>query len=228
VLGEAPNQTFVSSPLRAPIFQVNKLNTSKVDDSRFIFITGGYDSSGPSIISSKDLSLIWADLEAREAQAARTYTLYGQPVLGVFVSSAVQIYNQNYDLIYRVTPKGEFTDREIDSHEALITQDNTAVMILGKEVEADLTSIGRPGMEKVTNNWIQEVDPGSNELKFEFDMRDYFNVEDSFWPWDGNGPYHFDWAHDLWHVNSVEKVKKPIREDLDREGLVSTNPVISR
>ncbi|KAI3319819.1 Arylsulfotransferase-domain-containing protein [Xylariaceae sp. AK1471] len=204
-LGEAPSQTFVSSPLQAPIYQVNNLNTSKIDDTPFIFITGKYDGIGPSIISSKDLSLIWADPQAQRAQAARTYTLYGQPVLGVFASDVVQIYNQYYDLIYRITPKGEFTSHDIDSHEALITPDNTIVMIIGKEVDANLTSIGRPGMEKVTNNWIQEVDPGSNEIKLEFDMRDYFDVNDSFWPWDGEGPYHFDWAHDLWHLNSVEK-----------------------
>ncbi|KAI8624163.1 ASST-domain-containing protein [Xylariaceae sp. FL1651] len=204
-LGQAPNQTFFSSPLKAPVYQVNKLDTEKIDDTRFIFITGGYHGYGPSIISSKDLSLIWADQRFPVAQAHRTYTLYGQPVIGVYAGDAVLIYNQRYDLIYQVTPKGDYSHLIPDSHEALITHDSTVVMIITTAEEANLTSIGAPGMQKVTSNIVQEVDPGSNEVKFQFNMRDYFRVEDSYWPWDGKGPYHFDWGHDLWHLNSVEK-----------------------
>ncbi|KAI1331511.1 Arylsulfotransferase-domain-containing protein [Xylariaceae sp. FL0255] len=205
-LGEIPKQTFFSSDIIAPIYQVNKFIPEKVDDTRFIFITGGYDDFGPSIISAKDLSLVWADQHFSEAQAHRTYTLYGQPVLGVFAGSAVLIYNENYDLLYRVTPQGDFSNVIPDSHEALITHDDTVVMIVSVGEEGDLSQIGGPENEAVTNNFIQEVNPANNKVIFQFDMRSYFNIEDSYWPYRGQGPFDFPWPHDLWHMNSVEKL----------------------
>ena len=50
--GVIPMQTFFSSPLKAPIWQINKLDLDKIDDTRFIFTTGWYGGAGPSIISS--------------------------------------------------------------------------------------------------------------------------------------------------------------------------------
>ncbi|KAI0150812.1 Arylsulfotransferase-domain-containing protein [Xylariaceae sp. FL1272] len=208
ILGEVPSQTFFSSPLKAPIWQrakVNKLDLDKIDDTRFIFITGGYDSYGPSIISSKDLSLIWADNNYYDSQAFRTYTLFDKPVIGVFAGGGIQIYDESYNLVHRVTGKGDFWDYNPDSHEALITTNNTAVMIIGKGEKANLTHLGQ-GEEDVTNNYIQEVEIGGNKVLFQFNMRDYFNPEDSYWPWHGSGPYDFGWAYDMWHTNSVEKL----------------------
>ncbi|KAI1258751.1 Arylsulfotransferase-domain-containing protein [Xylariaceae sp. FL1019] len=205
ILGDVPKQTFFTSPLKAPIWQVNKLDLNKIDDTRFIFITGGYDSYGPSIISSKDLSLIWADYNYQDSQAFRTYTLFDKPIIGAFAGGGVQLYDENYNLIHRITPKGDFWDYNADSHEAMITPNNSAVMIIGKKETANLTHLGQ-GERDVTNNYIQEVDIGSNKVLFQFNMRDYFNPQDSYWPWKGKGPYDFGWAHDMWHTNSVEKL----------------------
>ncbi|KAI1147322.1 ASST-domain-containing protein [Nemania diffusa] len=207
-LGDIPSQTFVSSPLKAPLYQINKLDVAKVDASRFIFITGGYDGYGPSIVSSTDLSLIWADQDYVIAQATRPGILHGEPVLTVFANDAVRIFNQSYDLLYAITPQGSLKGERPDSHEALLTEDGTVVMVISRREEADLTTMGRDGVDWVTNNHIQEVDPTNNAVLFQFDLRSYFHVEDSFWPWQGEGPYAFSWAHDLWHVNSVEKTEE--------------------
>ncbi|KAI1122269.1 ASST-domain-containing protein [Nemania abortiva] len=205
-LGDIPSQTFFSSPLRAPLYQINKLDVSGIDPTRFIFITGGYDGFGPSIVSAKDFSLVYADQSYSVAQATRTGTLHGQPVLTVFANDAVRIFNQSYDLLYAVTPQGDLKGERPDSHEALLTSNGTVVMVISRREAADLTPIGRDGVDWVTNNHIQEVDPANNNaVLFQFDMLSYFRVEDSFWPWQQKGPYSFSWAHDLWHVNSVEK-----------------------
>ncbi|TRX97279.1 hypothetical protein FHL15_002073 [Xylaria flabelliformis] len=202
-LGEVPVQTFFSSPIKAPIYQVNKLDTTKTD-SGFIFLTGGYDAYGPSIISSKDLSLVYADQEYNFAQAAYTTTLDGQQVLVVYAGDAVRIYNKHYELLHAVTPQGDLGGAVADSHEAHLTSDGTVALVVARVEKADLSAIGK-GEESLTNNLIQEVDPRTNAVLFQFDLRSYFHVEDSFWPYDGSGPYQFPSAFDLWHVNSVEK-----------------------
>ncbi|KAI1302909.1 hypothetical protein F5Y03DRAFT_396128 [Xylaria venustula] len=106
-LGKKPTQTFFSSPVKAPIYQVNKLDTDRIDDTRFIFLTGGYGGYGPSIVSSKDLSLVYADHGYNFAQAARPGMLYGKPVLVVYAGDAVRIFNQHYELLYAVQPQGD-------------------------------------------------------------------------------------------------------------------------
>ncbi|KAI1338169.1 ASST-domain-containing protein [Xylariaceae sp. FL0016] len=206
-LGQQPNQTFFSSPIKAPIYQVNHFDHDKVDQTPYIFITGGLAGFGPSIISSKDLSLIWADQQYETSQAHRTYMFLGQPVLGVFAGDAVRIYNQQYEFIYRVVPQGDLAGTSPDSHEALLTRDSTVAMIVSRAEDFDLSSIGRPGIEKATNCYAQEVDPVTNEVKWQFSVRDYFRVEDSYLPYNGDGPYHFDIPYDVWHMNSIEKTE---------------------
>ncbi|KAI0425764.1 ASST-domain-containing protein [Xylaria sp. FL1042] len=203
-LGEVPTQTFFSSPVKAPIYQVNKLDVDKIDDTRFIFLTGGYEGYGPSIISSKDLSLVYADQRYNFAQAAHTATLYGEQVLVVYAGDAVRIFNKHYEELYAVTPQGDLKGTYADSHEAHLTGDDTVVLVIGRREQADLEAIGH-GTDYLTNILLQEVEPRSNAVLFQFDLMSYFRVEDSFWPWDGAGPYHFDSAYDLWHVNAVQK-----------------------
>ncbi|GAW17182.1 hypothetical protein ANO14919_066350 [Xylariales sp. No.14919] len=204
-LGQVPTQTFFSSPVKAPIYQVNKLDTDKIDDTRFLFLTGGYDGYGPSIVSSKDLSLVYADQGYNFAQAAHTATLYGEQVLVVYAGDAVRIYNKHYELLHAVTPQGDLRGAVADSHEAHLTGDDTVALVVGRVETADLSAIGQGEAEYLTNILIQEVEPRSNAVLFQFDLRSYFRVEDSYWPYDGAGPYHFGAAFDLWHVNSVEK-----------------------
>ncbi|KAI0440616.1 Arylsulfotransferase-domain-containing protein [Xylaria telfairii] len=203
-LGEVPTQAFFSSPVIAPIYQVNKLDAAKIDDSGFIFLTGGYGGYGPSIISAKDLSLVYADQGYNFAQAAHTATLYGEYVLVVYAGDAIRIYNKHYELLHAVTPQGDLRGLVADSHEAHLTGDDTVALVVGRVERADLSVIGK-GEDYLTNILIQEVEPRTNTVLFQFDLRSYFRVEDSFWPYDGSGPYQFSGAFDLWHVNSVEK-----------------------
>ncbi|KAI1744987.1 Arylsulfotransferase-domain-containing protein [Xylaria scruposa] len=167
-LGEVPIQTFFSSPIKAPIYQVNKLDTAKID-SGFIFLTGGYDAYGPSIVSSKDLSLVYADQEYNFAQAAYTTTFDGEQVLVVYAGDAVRIYNKHYELLHAVTPQGDLRGAVADSHEAHLTDDGTVALVVGRVEKADLSAIGK-GEDYLTNNLIQEVDPRTNEVLFQFDL----------------------------------------------------------
>ncbi|KAI0016334.1 hypothetical protein F4780DRAFT_798391 [Xylariomycetidae sp. FL0641] len=204
-LGAEPKQEFFSSPIKAPIYQVNKFDWDKIDQTPYIFITGAYDLYGPSIISSKDLSLIWADQNYLESQCARTYDFHGETVLGVNAGSAVQIYNQHYELLYRVVPQGDLFGEKPDSHEALITDEGTVAMIVATVENADLRPVGGSEDEPYLNTYAQEVDPVTNEVLFQFNAADHFAFEDNYWPYNGDGPFHFDVPYDAWHFNSIEK-----------------------
>ncbi|KAI0597082.1 ASST-domain-containing protein [Biscogniauxia sp. FL1348] len=206
--GTVPAQGFFSSPIKAPLYHVSKFDIDKIDPTPYIFITGGYEGFGPSIISSKDLSLIWADQQYSDAQAHRTYTFLGQPVCAVFAGGVVRIYNQHYQMIYEVRPQGNLAGITPDSHEALLTHDNTVVMIVSRPEDADLTILGDPGVAPIINCHIQEVDPVTNEVKFQFNTMDFFHVEDSFWPIHGEGVFDLPGPPDMWHMNSVEKTEE--------------------
>lgn len=207
-LGKKPTQSFHSSPVKAPIYQVNKLKVDGLDPSPYLFLTGSYGGKfGPSIVSAKDLSLIWADQSYDFAQAAQNYMFKGEPVVGVWAGQAIQIYNQYYEKLYSVEPQGALKGVVPDSHESYITADNTVVMIVCPIKEVDLSVIGGPKRANVSDCHAQEVDPVTNEVLFDFATLDFFTVEDTHWPIMGKGVFDLGTtAFDFCHMNSIEKV----------------------
>lgn len=211
-LGEKPVQQFYSSPLKAAVWQVNKFDAEKVDtDSPYMFLTGRYGEGwGPSIVSSKDLSLIWADQHyGGLAQTTRVWNNWKghDRVMTVYSGGAVQIYNQEYELLYSVTPKGNLDGVMPDSHEAMLTDDDTVLMVVCPAREVDLSKVGGPAKgKKVAACHVQEVDPDTNKVLFQFNTLDYFKPEDSVWEYKGDDVWDFS------HMNAVQKVgTRPLR-----------------
>ncbi|KAL1887806.1 hypothetical protein Sste5346_009981 [Sporothrix stenoceras] len=205
-LGTEPNQTFYSAPLVVgPVYQINTFDPKKIDastDSAYMFMAGKFPGVdwGPSIVSSKDLSLVWADQHYHGlAQATNTYMFRGERVLVVFVDDAVRIISQEYQELYAVKPVGNFSHWHPDSHEAGLTADDTVLTIVCPNWETDMTAVGGPDNGIVANCLVQEIDPTNNELLFEWTTLDFFNVTDSVWDYHGEGVWDFA------HMNSVEK-----------------------
>lgn len=207
-LGKKPVQWFYSSPLISPLYQANKMDHDMMDPSPYLFLTGRYgELFGPSIASAKDMSLIWADQNYNFAQAAQPYMFRGERVLAVFAGKAIQIYNQHYEKIYSVVPQGKLEGVDPDSHECLLTNDDTVVMIVCPGKEVDLTPLGGPEKGPVANCHVQEVDPVTNEVKFEWATLEYFNITDTIWPIQGKDVFDLGRGpFDFCHMNSVEKV----------------------
>ncbi|CAK7216168.1 hypothetical protein SEUCBS140593_002781 [Sporothrix eucalyptigena] len=207
VLGIQPNQTFYSAPdVVAPVYQINTFDTDKIDaseQSAYLFMAGRMPGLGwgPSIVSSRDLSLVWADQHyGGMAQATNTYMFQGKRVLAVFVDDAVRIISQEYQELYAVKPVGNFSNWHPDSHEAMLTDDDTVLLIVCPNWEVDLTPVGGPAEGKyVANCLVQEIDPVTNNLLFEWTTLDYFTVEDSVWD------YHNEGVWDFAHMNSIQK-----------------------
>lgn len=199
-LGDRPEQSFYSSPIKAPIYQINHFNADKIDPSSpYMFMAGHYGRWGPSIVSSKDLSLIWADQNYDVlTQTARTWNFKGQRVMTSYSDGRVRIYDQNYKQVHIVKPEGNLDGVYLDSHEAMLTADNTVLMIVCPDKEVDLSSVGGPKDGRVANCHVQEVDPETNKVLFQFATLDYFTPEDSMMN------YHGD-VWDFSHMNAVEK-----------------------
>ena len=202
--GQKPVQHFFSSNVVAPVYQVNTFDVSKVDTSEpYMFMCGNYGGWGPSIVSSKDLSLVFShQVYGGLAQTARSWENFkGQRVMSVYVDGAVRIFNQDYEQIYAVVPQGSLKGVYPDSHEAMLTDDDTALLIACPATPVDLTSVGGPASGKqVSNCHVQEIDPDTNEVLFQFATLDYFSVDDTYWKYNNED----NW--DFCHMNAVQKV----------------------
>jgi hypothetical protein len=201
-LGETPQQSFYSSPITAPIYQINHFNVDKIDTSSpYMFMAGHYDRWGPSIVSSKDLSLVWADQNYDGlAQTARTWTFKGRRVMTSYSDDRVRIYDENYKQLHVVKPEGSLDGIAPDSHEAMLTTDDTVLMIVCPIKEVDLSGVGGPKEGgKVADCHVQEVDPETNKVLFQFATLDYFAPEDSVMEYSNEDVW------DFCHMNAVEK-----------------------
>ncbi|KAH7153483.1 ASST-domain-containing protein [Dactylonectria macrodidyma] len=159
-LGSHPKQNFHSAPhVWAPVWQVNKLDLDRVDKAPYIFLAGGYNESqfGPSIISSQDLSLVWADEKYARSTQTRPFVFKGQHVLASYAGEGIRIYNQYYQLLYNI--QSHLANHTPDGHEMYLTEDETFIVNAWHGDSADLRAFG--GLEDgiVINAHFQEIDP---------------------------------------------------------------------
>jgi hypothetical protein len=203
-LGERPRQHFHSSKVVAPVYQINHWDAAKMNatESPYLFMAGNYDGWGASIVSAKDLSLVWADQCCNGlAQAARSWTYKGKNVLVVYVDGRVRIYDESYHVTHILEPQGSLSGLVPDSHEASMTFDDNVLMVVCPAVKVNLTSVGGPEEGRVLDCNVQEFDPDTKEVKFQFSTLSYFGVEDSVMEYKGEDVW------DFCHMNSVEKVR---------------------
>lgn len=209
---EQPMQSFHSAPhIKAPIWQINKFDYDKTDQSgRFFFCSGNYTAYGGSIFSTKDLSLVYSGEESNSVARILSPQIFkGIPVLTMWATGGISIWSQQYKLLYHIQAQGPAEEVLPNSHEAYFTDNDTIVMIHDRHVSADLSSMGGDKKGRIVQNWIQEIDPVTNEVLFEWKMTDHFNVSDTIWPlryfgvWDLNTKKAFDYSH----MNSVQKVR---------------------
>ncbi len=202
--GEKPEQRFHSSSIRTSLYQINYWDPSKIDTTAapYMFMAGKYGKWGPSIVSSKDLSLIWADQSYNSlAQVAQTYDNWrGQRVLVTYSEGRVRIYDESYRQLYVYDARGDMLGFKPDSHEASLTHDGNILLFACPSRPADLTPVGGPMEGKISDCTIQEIEPESGQVVFQWATSEYFKPEDSVWP------LSHDEAWDYCHLNSIEKV----------------------
>lgn len=225
--GRSPNQTYKSSPLVAPLFQVTTWDKTAVDRAPYIFMStlAAVGDSPPAtyIFQSSDLSLVYAEPAAADGSVGsttanvrtqklndETYLTYWRgPNVGGNSSRGCGFYNQQYELVYDVNPVGLAPEVVLDIHECQVTQDNTVLISIYAARPINARPVGGPADGLLIDSLFQEIDPVTNELLFTWAAIDHFDITDSHVPYEvitTSGATGWDWSH----LNSVEKVRESV------------------
>jgi hypothetical protein len=173
----------------------------------FVSPFGGTDkyANGPEILDQQG-NVVWfqAVPAGQEAADFRTQTLHGQPVLtwwqgtglGGLAKGTDYIYNSHYQQIATVNAGNGFS---ADGHEFLITPQNTALVLAYATDTADLSSIGGPSNQTVTDGIVQEIDIPTGKVLFQWKASDHVPYSQSEQPLPASASTPWDW----FHINAV-------------------------
>ncbi|KAI8628530.1 Arylsulfotransferase-domain-containing protein [Xylariaceae sp. FL1651] len=207
--GDRPNQTYYSSNLVSPRFLVNEWDQNATTVGSHIFMAPANPNQGatPMILSSKDLSLVYADPTWNGGTDARMQLFNGTPYL-TFWSGFDQkghgtgggvIVDASYNEFKNLTTTGLVTGA--DSHDFSLTTDGGAIMNNYHTIYTDLTSIGGPVNGSLLDCAFQEVDIETGEVRFTWRATDHFNLTESLADKYSNVTGGFDW----FHMNAISK-----------------------
>ncbi|KAI1824250.1 Arylsulfotransferase-domain-containing protein [Xylaria intraflava] len=209
VYGDRPNQTYHSSPLVSPRFLINTWDKSATTVGSHIFIAPGMPDQGPTpmVLSSKDLSLVYADPAWNGGTDTRMQFHDGAPYLtfwsgwdqkGHGTGGGVML-DATYKLFKNLTTTGLETGA--DSHDFSMTSDGGAIMNNYHVIYTDLTSIGGPSNGSLLDCAFQEVDVDTGAVRFTWKATDHFNLTESLADPYADSPEGYDW----FHMNAISK-----------------------
>jgi hypothetical protein len=148
---------------------------------------------------------IWFHQVPQNATDFRTQTYQGKPVLtwtqgGVNAQGVGQVTDYIYDDHYRqVATVQAGNGYNADSHEFLITPQDTALITIYAQTRADLTSIGGAPNQLVTDGLVQEIDIKTGRVLFQWNSQDHVPFSDSHQPLPASPNTAWDW----FHINAV-------------------------
>ncbi|KAF7554186.1 hypothetical protein G7046_g6884 [Stylonectria norvegica] len=206
-LGKFPNQTFHSTDIVAPLFQVNTFEEDLVDDSGYIFLTVNFNGKGgPAVFSSKDLSLVYADVNYDASFDARAQVKGGDQYLTFFEGGDCHVFDESYRLKWTVTAKG-LGSTKADLHEFQFTNQGTALMSVYQDVKFNMTDVGGPVDGMLSDGVFQEVELDTNRVIYVWRASNHFRLTDSYVKYDPNRTFGGGEGFDWFHINSIYKHK---------------------
>ncbi|PNY29792.1 Uncharacterized protein TCAP_00293 [Tolypocladium capitatum] len=210
-----PSQTFRSSDIVAPVFQVNSWDRAHADAAPYLFLgtVYGHMKAGPMIFDAGDLSLVYADQRYDNTYCSNVQVIGGTRYMifweGVHnrghASGHCLVYDENYRLRYNVTAQGLHGRALADMHEMMFTPDETIVFSTYFNIPYDCRAVGGPEEALLMDSGFQEVDPETNKVLFEWNASDHFDIADSFARYDEVYGVTPDSGFDFFHINSIEK-----------------------
>ncbi|CAD0094070.1 unnamed protein product [Aureobasidium vineae] len=211
--GLYPTQSYESSSLEVPVFQVNKAAGDNVDSADRVFISPrgtAVDQIAPMIFNSDDLSLVWSDpsykttfgVRVQEFNNSDYITFWRGTVKGAgYGSGSFIMLDHNYNVAYNLTTKNLTVGGDI--HETELTDDGTALMTAYEPIQYDLTAYD------IENGWLadslfEEVDIATNDLIFSWRASEHIALNASYADPGATGISQ-DSPYDFFHINSIEK-----------------------
>jgi hypothetical protein len=211
--GLYPTQTYESSPLEVPVFQVNQAAGDDVDSADRVFISPRGTAVGqiaPMMFNSDDLSLVWSDpsykttfgVRVQEYNNSDYITFWRGAIKSAgYGSGSYIMLDHNYNVAYNLTTKSLTVGGDI--HEIELTDDGTALMSAYEPMEYDLTAYN------ITNGWLadsifEEIDIATNNLIFSWRASEHIALNASYADPGATGISQ-DNPYDFFHINSIEK-----------------------
>ncbi|GGC09093.1 arylsulfotransferase family protein [Cellulomonas carbonis] len=170
-------------------------------------VKNGFGHKGPLLLDDAGEPVWFLPLDGVDARDVRVQTYRDEPVLTWWEGRQARGYGWGegvvVDASYREVARVQMAGYEADSHEMLLTDAGTALLIAYEPVRLDLTAVGGPADGVVVDNVVQEVDVATGAVLLEWHGvgqvaldESYLDVEDGE-------------AFDYLHLNSV---------DLDADG----------
>ena len=210
VFSQFPNQTFHSTNIIAPRFQVNTFDPNLVEDSSYIFLTVAYNGGGgPAIFSSKDLSLVYADINYQRSYDARAQVRKTNKYLTFIEGGFCHVFDDSYQKKWSVTAQDLSRTTNADMHEFQFTDSGTAIMSIYQDIKYDLTAIKGPNNGMLSDGVFQEVDLDTNNVLFVWRASSHFNLTDSYIAYDPKETFMGGEGFDWFHINSIYKASFP-------------------
>ncbi|KAI1370975.1 hypothetical protein F4677DRAFT_322956 [Hypoxylon crocopeplum] len=211
--GASPNQTFVSSPVVAPLFSVSTWDRNATDDAPYIMITGQYGSGfGPLIFRSDDLSLVYANTTWIESLNLDVQTYDGNDYLTYWEGLNVEnnyvgyvgLYDSEYNLKYNITSEGLHV--LADAHDIVITPNGTALLDIYDQVSPrDTTLVGGRVDDELMDAVFQERDIDTGNVIFTWRLSDYYSLNETMVSYEDYGMRPGGGGFDFGHINAVSK-----------------------
>ncbi|MDO9407152.1 arylsulfotransferase family protein, partial [Patulibacter sp.] len=211
---------YVTRPdLRPTTVRVTTPATNTAPGLVFVTPKGIGFQSGAEIFDDRG-KLVWFRPRAKDGTSIldlKPQTYQGRPVVTFWEGVALRGYgfgsfrivDQNMNEIGNVSPNGK---GQMDFHELTLTPRDTALGISYKPVRGDTRSVrGGSRNDLVMRNLIQEIDPRTNKVLWEWDATKAVSPSESYLPI----PRRAEVAYDFIHANSVN-------EDTDGNILVSS------
>ncbi len=190
-----PVQHFRSAPgLRPPVVKP----TSDPDHSNFIFLTPNVGAQrGPMIVDPSGRMIWFRPTNGTEAYNLEVQKYKGFPALTWFQGDEDVIMGRSYRIQHILHAGNGYT---ADVHEFQITRQNTALIDCVSVVPANLTSVGGPANGQVEDNIIQELDPATGRVLWEWHSLGHIPVTDTYNKVPSSGSFSY------FHLNSIEQL----------------------
>ncbi|MFC7404789.1 arylsulfotransferase family protein [Georgenia alba] len=172
-----------------------------------IGVKGGFGQKGPMLVDDAGEPVWFHPVDGTDARDVQVQTLHGEPVLtwwegrqpiGYGYGHGV-VVDQTYTEIARFDMASGY---DADSHEILLTDSGTALMLAYEPVRMDTSHIGGWARGEVVDNVIQEIDLETGALLFEWHSVGQVALEESYLDESyldvGDEPY------DYFHLNSID------------------------
>jgi hypothetical protein len=211
--GLYPTQTYESSSLEVPVFQINQAAEDNVDPADRVFISPRgtvVEQIAPMMFNSDDLSLVWSDpsykttfgVRVQEYNNSDYITFWRGAIKGAgYGSGSYIMLDHNYNVAYNLTTKSLTVGGDI--HEIELTDNGTALMSAYEPMQWDLTAYN------IENGWLadsifEEVDIATNDLIFSWRASEHIALNASYADPGATG-ISSDSPYDFFHINSIEK-----------------------